>query len=239
MGGILDPEIGDTECGILLNSLVCASIDQDAQELCAANNSAIYYSLDAYDNDPEIATEMVDPHAAVIDSVQTANNNVIYYSLDACDNVVTMETFQMPIDRSYTRELYAETDSVSTADVQVAAVRVEEQVTQVTASATRSASCRRAPPRGKTRAGAPRGAPCPFKTKQLQQQPQQSQQIPYLAGLRALWHGLASAQVSKSTAARRPCWCPQQELSVRLGASRRERGSAAPSGRTRRSSWHG
>ena len=138
----MDPEIGDTECGILLNSLVCASIDQDAQELCAANNSAIYYSLDAYDNDPEIATEMVDPHAAVIDSVrQTENNNVIYYSLDACDNVVTMETFQVPMDRSYTRELCAETDSV-----QLAAVRVEEQVTQVIASATRAASCRRAPP---------------------------------------------------------------------------------------------
>ena len=160
MGGILDPEIGDsdpeigetecgillnsrlcaiseigeTECGILLNSRLCAiRIDQDAHELYAAHDSAIYFSLDAYDNDPEVTTEMVDPDAA--------NNSAIYYSLDTCDNVVTMETCQMPMDRSYTRELYAETDSM-----QLAAVKVEEQVTQVIASATRAASCRRAPP---------------------------------------------------------------------------------------------
>ena len=161
MGGILDPEIGDdTECGILLNSRVCAnpeigdtergnllnsricaSIDQNAQELFAAELAlfaaeldAIHYSLDAYDNDPEIATEIVDPDAA--------NNSAIYYSLDACDNVVTMETFQVPIDRSYTRELYAETDSM-----QLAAVKVEEQVTQVIASAAHAAfRCERAPP---------------------------------------------------------------------------------------------
>ena len=141
MGGILDPEIGgsdpeigETECGILLNSRLCAiRIDQDAQELYAAHDGAIYYSLDAYDNDPEVTTEMVDPDAA--------NNSAIYYSLDACDNVVTMETCHVPMDRSYARELYAATDSM-----QLAAVTVREQVTQVIASATRSANCRRAPP---------------------------------------------------------------------------------------------